>query len=86
MLLAKRSRFNLVKEKIMSATTLHMSPTPVELGHNLPSEETVAAVANHFKAVALFLVAPFIGLLYAVLLPFVGIAMMAKVAYQAARA
>jgi uncharacterized membrane protein len=37
--------------------------------------ETVES-ANTFKNIVLFLIAPFIGLAYAVLLPFVGIAML----------
>jgi hypothetical protein len=39
--------------------------------------------ANTVKNVALFLAAPFIGLVYAVLLPFVGIAMLALTGAQA---
>ncbi len=46
----------------MSATKLDHTVTAVELGRILPTEETVAAVASHFKNVALFLAAPFIGL------------------------
>ena len=38
------------------------------------------------KNVALLVAAPFIGLVYAVLLPFVGIAMIAKTGYDAYRA
>ena len=37
------------------------------------------------KNVALLVAAPFIGLVYAVLLPFVGIAMIAKTGYDAYR-
>jgi hypothetical protein len=37
---------------------------------------------NVLKNMALFLVAPFIGLLYAVLLPFVGIGMLAWMAFK----
>ena len=48
--------------------------------------EVVAPTAveePHWKDVALFMVAPFIGLLYAIFLPLVGLGMLAKVAYTA---
>jgi hypothetical protein len=53
-------------------------------------EMAVVAVATHgigrrVKNIALFFTAPFIGLAYAVMLPFVGIAMLVGIAVQAMR-
>ncbi|MDO8742693.1 MAG: hypothetical protein Q7J45_04160, partial [bacterium] len=42
-----------------------------------------AATESQLKKVGLFLVAPFIGLLYAVLLPFVGLGALAYMAFKA---
>ena len=42
-----------------------------------------AAAENHLKKVALFLAAPFIGLVYAVLFPFVGLGYLAVLAAKA---
>ena len=70
----------------MRATTLHMA-APIGLPtvdlNLLPNKEAVAAFVNHFKAVGLFALAPFIGLAYAVLLPFVGLAMLAWIGGKA---
>ena len=41
---------------------------------------------SRIKNIALFLAAPFIGLAYAVMLPMVGMVMLAKVAMQARKA
>jgi hypothetical protein len=50
----------------------------VEVVHAEPVEKT-----NTLKNVALFIAAPFVGLAYAVLLPFVGTAMLVWVGVQA---
>ena len=42
-----------------------------------PAEPEVVRKPNVLKNMALFLVAPFVGLVYAVLLPFVGVGMLA---------
>lgn len=55
-------------------------PAPVAVA---PAEVVVADNGHMLKNMALFLAAPFIGLLYAVLLPFVGIGMLGWVAGQA---
>ena len=60
----------------MTATTLratgHITPAIA-----LPSQETTAALGKGIKNIALFVAAPFIGLVYAMALPFVGMAMLA---------
>lgn len=52
--------------------------SPVEEAHPEPVEKE-----NILKNIALFMAAPFIGLIYAVLLPFVGIGIMTNMAIQA---
>ena len=42
-----------------------------------------AATESHLKQVALFAAAPFIGLAYAILLPFVGLGLLATLAFKA---
>ena len=51
-------------------------PAGLELQGALPSKATVATAAKALKNIALFVAAPFIGLVYAMALPFVGIAML----------
>jgi hypothetical protein len=58
----------------------------MELGRILPNEAAQATAAKTAKNVALLAVAPFIGLAYAVLMPFFGIAMIARIGYQAYKA
>ena len=58
------------------------------LVRTLPTKPTLvaarpAATESHLKQVALFAVAPFIGLVYAVLLPFVGLGYLATLAARA---
>ncbi|MCK9380891.1 MAG: response regulator [Sulfuritalea sp.] len=53
-------------------------PGLVEAAHPEPVEEE-----SHLKKVALFVAAPFIGLLYAVMLPFVGLGMLAYLGVKA---
>lgn len=61
----------------MAATTLHITApigVPViNLGWLLPNKAEIAAVAPALKFVALLAAAPFIGLLYAVAMPLVGL-------------
>ena len=56
-------------------------PAPVEQVH-----VEVIEKESRIKNIALFLAAPFIGLAYAVMLPVVGVVMLAKVALQARKA
>ena len=49
----------------------------------LVTTRPAAKTENHLKQVALFAAAPFIGLLYAVLLPFVGLGYLAVMAVKA---
>ena len=51
---------------------------PVEIPHSEPVAEP-----GRLRNIALFMAAPFIGLIYAALLPFVGIAMLARIGLQA---
>ena len=55
----------------------------MELGHLVPSEAALTTFARTAKNIALFLAAPFIGLVYAMLLPFVGLGMMAVIGGKA---
>jgi hypothetical protein len=57
--------------------------TDLEVGQLVPSEAAVATFARTAKNIALFLAAPFIGLVYAMLLPFVGLGMMAIIGGKA---
>ena len=68
----------------MTATTLRATGyiTPV-IGAILPSQVTAAAAGKGIKNIALFVAAPFIGLVYAMALPFVGLAMLAWFAAKA---
>ncbi|MGI9132345.1 MAG: hypothetical protein ACR2I0_00125 [Rhodoferax sp.] len=71
------------QENIMSASTLHLhahSSPAVDLTH---LRSAAREVAQQLKAIALFAVAPFIGLVYAALMPFVGLGMLAIVGYKA---
>ncbi len=61
-----------------SASAVQPEAGPVEEGH-----AELAGKENRLKNVALFFAAPFIGLAYAVALPFVGIAMLAWVGGRA---
>ena len=68
----------------MTATTLRATgPTAPAIGSILPSHESAATVGKGIKSVALFFAAPFIGLVYAMALPFVGLAMLAWFAAKA---
>jgi len=62
----------------VSAIVAPQQASPVEEVHAEPVEKT-----NNLKNVALFIAAPFVGLAYAVLLPFVGTAMLVWVGVQA---
>ena len=68
----------------MTATTLraigHITPV---IGSILPSQEMTVAFGKGVKNIALFIAAPFIGLVYAMALPFVGMAMLAWFAAKA---
>jgi hypothetical protein len=55
--------------------------TPVRAGRTARTER--AATGKMLRSMALFLLAPFVGLVYAVLLPFVGLAMLAWFAWKA---
>ena len=68
----------------MTATTLRATghTTPV-IGSILPSVEASAALGKGIKNIALFVAAPFIGLVYAMALPFVGLGMLAWFAAKA---
>jgi CheY-like chemotaxis protein len=73
-----------------SAAALLAAPAIAAPQTEPASEMAVAAVATHgigrrLKNIALFFAAPFIGLAYAVMLPFVGIAMLVGIAVQAMR-
>ncbi len=64
--------------------TLHTAgQMPVDFAEILPTQATTVAAANTVKNVALFLAAPFIGLVYAMALPFVGLAMLAWIGGKA---
>lgn len=67
--------------KALAATPVAAPPV---VGASMPeaADAAPAAKPNVLKNMALFLVAPFIGLLYAVLLPFVGIGMLAWMAFK----
>jgi hypothetical protein len=71
----------------MTALTLHPAfGTPVVFVKPLRSSKEraeAAATKAAIRNMALFLVSPFIGLLYAILLPFVGLAMLAWFAARA---
>ena len=68
----------------MTATTMHstghITPTGASV---LPSKQTLASVGKGLKNIALFVSAPFIGLVYAMALPFVGLGMLAWFAAKA---
>ena len=53
------------------------------LGRLIPSEAALAAFARTVKNIALFVAAPFIGLVYAMLLPLVGLGMLAVIGGKA---
>lgn len=55
----------------------------VDFEQLLPSKAVVATAARIVRNVALFLAAPFIGLVYAMALPFVGLAMLAWIGGKA---
>jgi hypothetical protein len=75
----------LIEEEPVVAATVTRAPAPklyVVTG-NAPEETRATALkeaGNGLKNVALFLVAPFIGLVYAITLPFVGLAVLATLA------
>ena len=55
----------------------------MELGRIVPRQAAVATFARTLKNIALFAAAPFIGLVYAMLLPFVGLGMLAVIGGKA---
>jgi hypothetical protein len=55
----------------------------MELARLVPSEAALATFAKTAKNIALFVAAPFIGLVYAMLLPFVGLGMLAVIGGKA---
>ena len=64
--------------------TLHTAgQMPVQFAELLPTPAATAAAATTVKNIALFLAAPFIGLVYAMALPFVGLAMLAVIGGKA---
>ena len=63
-------------------TAGHMGLPVVDFAELVPTQ-AIAAAAHTLKNVALFAVAPFIGLAYAVTLPFVGLAMLAWIGMRA---
>ena len=68
----------------MTATTLRATGyTTPAIGAILPSHEAAVAAGKGIKNIALFMAAPFIGLVYAMALPFVGLAMLAWFAAKA---
>lgn len=67
--------------KALAATPVAAPPAPT-VATPAAAEAAPTAKPNLLKNMALFLVAPFIGLLYAVLLPFVGIGMLAWMAFK----
>ena len=70
----------------MTTTIRTAGQMPVQFAIPMPAQAATAAAATTLKNIALFLAAPFIGLVYAVTLPFVGIALIARAAYKAYRA
>ena len=70
----------------MTTTIRTAGQMPVQFAELLPTKAATAAAATTVKNIALFLAAPFIGLVYAVTLPFVGIALIARAGYKAYRA
>jgi hypothetical protein len=75
----------LTEEEPVVATTVTRAPaTKLYVVTGNAPKETRATVleetGNGLKNIALFLVAPFIGLVYAVMLPFVGLAVLAMLA------
>ena len=55
----------------------------MEVGRLVPTEAALRTFARRAMNIALFLAAPFIGLVYAMLLPFVGLGMMAVIGGKA---
>ena len=65
-------------------TTLHTAgQMPVQFAIPMPTQAATAAAATTVKNIALFLAAPFIGLIYAMALPFVGLVMLAVIGGKA---
>ncbi|MGI9134430.1 MAG: hypothetical protein ACR2I0_10895 [Rhodoferax sp.] len=77
------SKFNSYQEKIMSASTLHLQAHSFSALEWTPLRHAAREVAQQVRAIALFAIAPFIGLVYAALMPFVGLAMLAVLACKA---
>ena len=64
--------------------TLHTAgQMPVQFAIPMPTQAATAAAATTVKNIALFLAAPFIGLVYAMALPFVGLVMLAVIGGKA---
>ncbi|MFZ4478479.1 MAG: response regulator [Rhodoferax sp.] len=74
----------MIEESAASALRQGAASAAPELA-TVPAEE-VQQPENRAKNIALFLAAPFIGLAYAVMLPLVGMVMLAKIAAQAWKA
>lgn len=58
-------------------------PAPEPAPASAPAEAPSAGVLRTTKNVALFLAAPFIGLAYAIAMPFVGLVVLGRIGYQA---
>ena len=67
----------------MTTTIRTAGQMPVQFAIPMPTPAATAAAATTLKNIALFLAAPFIGLVYAMALPFVGMAMLAVIGGKA---
>ena len=67
----------------MTTTIRTAGQMPVQFAIPMPTQAATAAAATTLKNIALFLAAPFIGLVYAMALPFVGLAMLAVIGGKA---
>ena len=67
----------------MTTTIRTADQMPVQFAIPMPTQAATAAAATTLKNIALFLAAPFIGLVYAMALPFVGLVMLAVIGGKA---
>ena len=67
----------------MTTTIRTAGQMPVQFAIPMPTQAATAAAATTVKNIALFLAAPFIGLIYAMALPFVGLVMLAVIGGKA---
>ncbi len=67
----------------MTTTIRTAGQMPVQFAITMPTPAATAAAATTLKNIALFLAAPFIGLVYAMALPFVGLVMLAVIGGKA---